>query len=115
MFSFQLTSTSNAELLATRRQSVNQLRRCGSLMALADLVQTFLVDSPNAPLEEILSLRLPTLWQLLWLEPLGVFRRVLRNSASSRKDFSFDVLFLQESTAGKWHRHSGVSLLLVNF
>ncbi|VDL18687.1 unnamed protein product [Hymenolepis diminuta] len=94
---FSTISTSNAASQASRKQSLNQLRRCGSLMALVDIIQTFLADSSqNVTLEEILPLKVPTIWEILWLEPLGVFRRIYGMPTPSTRSFSEDEKFLLE-------------------
>ncbi|VDO06247.1 unnamed protein product [Rodentolepis nana] len=91
-------STSNAGLQASRKQSLNELRRCGSLMALVNIIQAFLADSSqNIVMEQVLPLKVPTLWEILWLEPLSVFRRVCGIPTPSTTNFSEDVTFLLES------------------
>ncbi|KAL5970744.1 hypothetical protein TSMEX_001524, partial [Taenia solium] len=87
---------------ATGKQSISQLRRSGSLMTLVALLQTFTadVDFTTSNLEEILAQRLPTLWQLLWLEPFVILRRGSRSSGAG--GFMEDVEFL--------HRQQTLSL-----
>lgn len=65
-------------------------------MTLVVLLQTFTadVDFTTSNLEDILAQRLPTLWQLLWLEPLVILRRSARSSGAG--GFVEDVEFLHQ-------------------
>ncbi|KAL5106891.1 hypothetical protein TcWFU_005968 [Taenia crassiceps] len=79
---------------------------CGSAMVhltgsvSATMTFTANVDFTTSNLEEILAQRLPTLWQLLWLEPLVVLRRSAKNSGAG--GFKEDIEFL--------HRQQTLSL-----
>ncbi|KAH9278152.1 TATA-binding protein-associated factor [Echinococcus granulosus] len=94
-----VVSTIGAVYAATRKQSISQLRRCGSLMTLVALLQTFTADVDFATfnLEEIMSQRLPTLWQFLWLEPIAILRRSCRSSGAG--GFTEDIEFLHRQQA----------------
>ncbi|CDI97151.1 TATA binding protein associated factor 172 [Echinococcus multilocularis] len=94
-----VVSTIGAVSAATRKQSISQLRRCGSLMTLVALLKTFTadVDFTTFNLEEIMSQRLPTLWQFLWLEPIAILRRSCRCSGTG--GFTEDIEFLHRQQA----------------
>ncbi|VDM17468.1 unnamed protein product [Hydatigera taeniaeformis] len=98
-FGSTIASPTGSVAAAIAKQSISQLRRCGSLMTLVALLQTFTadVDFTKSTLEEVLAQRLPTLWQLLWLEPLVILRRSANSSVEG--GFREDVEFLHRLQA----------------
>lgn len=71
-------------------------------MALVNLIQAFFVGaSRTLAVEETLPQKFPILWEILWLEPLSILRRVYGSSISTAGTFSEDVRFLLESRQGE--------------
>lgn len=99
------TTTSAATALASNPLSSTerraQLRRAGGLMGLVALLRIFgvtleVTDSTDASATLLFERRLPTLWNLLWKEPLSILRGGSQpQTAATTDSFEEDVQFLR--------------------
>ena len=84
-------------------------------MALVSLIQTFISQSEeDSKLEKVLAHRLPTLWQMLWLESMAVLRKCAGISRDCvNEDFGEDVNFIQNQLSFQSNQSEMVNLKFI--